>query len=123
MLTHTHAKTGGEYRKSHHSPRLKRIMVLAYLRRQQERGFMHKTRRFMDEDSVSFQLFLILLSFIKFVFRKPNFCVQAMSEQYLDVCCCCFIVRGEHAQKPRFGETEKTTSLGTSLGSISRVFH
>ena len=68
---------------------------------------MHKTRRFMDEDSVSFQLFLILLSFIKFVFRKPNFCVQAMSEQYLDVCCCCFLVRGEHAQKPRFAKLKK----------------
>ena len=63
---------------------------------------MHKTRRLMDEDSVSFQMFLIFLSFIiKFCFRKPNFCVQAMSEQYLDVCCCLF-VRGEHAQKPTF---------------------
>ena len=64
-------------------------------RRQQERGFMHKTRRLMDEDSVFFQMFLILLSFIKFCIRKQNFCVQAMSEQYLDVCCCCFFVRGE----------------------------
>ena len=58
----------------------------------------------MDEDSVSFQMFLILLSLIKFCFRKPNFCVQAMSEQYLDVCCCCFSVWGEHAQKPKFRE-------------------
>ena len=48
----------------------------------------------MDEDSVSFQMFLILLSFIKFCFRKPNFCVQAMSEQYLDVYSCCFFVLG-----------------------------
>ena len=65
-----------------------------YLRRQQERGFMHKTRRLMDEDSVSFQMLLILLSFIKFCFRKPNFCLQAMSEQYLDACCCWFFLCG-----------------------------
>ena len=65
-----------------------------YLRRQQERGFMHKTRRLMDEGSVSFQMLLILLSFIKFCFRKPNFCLQAMSEQYLDACCCWVFVRG-----------------------------
>ena len=32
-----------------------------YLRRQQERGFMQKARRLMDENSVSFQMFLILL--------------------------------------------------------------
>ena len=43
---------------------------------------MHKTRRLMDEVSVSFQMFSILLSFIKFCSRKPHFCVQAMSEQY-----------------------------------------
>ena len=43
---HTHAKTGGEYRKSHHLPRLKRIMVLAYLRRQQERGFHAQNKAF-----------------------------------------------------------------------------
>ena len=67
---------------------------------------MHQTKRLMDEGSVSFQMFLILLSFIKFCFRKPNFYVQTMSEQYLDVCCCCFFVRrqGEHAQKPKFGD-------------------
>ena len=35
-----------------------------YLRRQQERGLMQKARRLMDENSVSFQAFLILLSFI-----------------------------------------------------------
>ena len=37
---------------------------------------------------------VILLSFIKFWFRKSNFCVQAMSQQYLDVCFYCFFVRG-----------------------------
>ena len=55
---------------------------------------MHKTRRLTVEDSVSFQMFLILLSFIKFCFRKSNFCVQAMSQQYLDVCFYCLFVRG-----------------------------
>ena len=38
--------------------------IQIYLRRYQERGLMHKSRRLMDENSVSFQMFLILLSFI-----------------------------------------------------------
>ena len=38
--------------------------VLIHLRRQQERGLMQKARRLMDENSVSFQMFLILLSSI-----------------------------------------------------------
>ena len=79
-----------------------------YLRRQKERGFMHKTWRLKDEDTISFQMFIILLSFIKFCIRKPDFCVQTMSEQYLDACCC-FSVRGEH-EKPKFGDCEKNTS-------------
>ena len=33
-----------------------------YLRRQQERGLVQKIRRLMDENSVSFQMFLIVLS-------------------------------------------------------------
>ena len=37
---------------------------LVYLRRYQERGLMQKPRCLMDEKSVSFQMFLILLSFI-----------------------------------------------------------
>ena len=52
------------------------------LRRQQERGLMQKARRLMDENSVSFQMVLILLFYINTWFRKPNFCVQTMSEQY-----------------------------------------
>ena len=35
-----------------------------YLRRQQERGLMQKARRLMDENSVSLQMLLILLSSI-----------------------------------------------------------
>ena len=38
--------------------------VYIYLRRQQERGLMQKARRLMDENSISFQMFLNLLSFI-----------------------------------------------------------
>ena len=38
--------------------------VVTYLRRQQERGLVHKTRRLMDENSVFLQMYLILFSFI-----------------------------------------------------------
>ena len=37
------------------------IYIYTYLRRQQERGLMQKARRLMDENSVSFQMFLFLL--------------------------------------------------------------
>ena len=37
------------------------ILLVVYLRRQQERGLMQKARRLMDENSVSFQMFLVLL--------------------------------------------------------------
>ena len=40
------------------------LATYTYLRRQQERGLMKKARRLMDENSVSFQMFLILLSSI-----------------------------------------------------------
>ena len=40
------------------------VYVYICISRQQGRGLMHKTRRLMDENSVSFQMFLILLSFI-----------------------------------------------------------
>ena len=52
MLTNFHHGSGG--RGDSHT----------YLRRQQERGLMQKARRFMDENSASFQMFLILLSSI-----------------------------------------------------------
>ena len=40
------------------------LYISIYLRRQQERGLMQKARRLMDENSVSFQMFIILLSSI-----------------------------------------------------------
>ena len=61
----------------------------------------------MAENSVSSQIFLIMLSLITPLVQKAkfNFCIQAMSKQYSDVCCL-FLFRGgqgEHAQKPKFG--------------------
>ena len=46
---------------------------------------MQKTRGLMDENSVSFQMFLILLSFITLGSESQNVCVQAMSKHYSDV--------------------------------------
>ena len=40
------------------------IYIHTYLCRQQERGLVQKARRLMDENSVSFQMFLIVLSSI-----------------------------------------------------------
>ena len=57
------------------------------IRRQQERGLMHKTRNL-------FSNVLDSLVFYYTCFRKANFCVQAMSEQYLDVCVAFSFVRG-----------------------------
>ena len=37
----------------------------------------------MDEKGVSFQMFLIPLSFYYTWFKKPNFCVQKMPEHFL----------------------------------------
>ena len=72
---------------------------------------MQKARRLMDENSVSFQMFLILLSSIILgsesqisVFKQ----CQSNTEKSF------FFVRGEHAQKPKFGDgrlfSEKKTS-------------
>ena len=43
---------------------LKKSENYIYLRRQQERDLMQKARRLTDENSVSFQMFLIILSSI-----------------------------------------------------------
>ena len=53
---------------------------------------MQKARRLMDENSVSFQMFLILLSYTWF--RKPNSRVQRRSEQYLEACFVLFLCTG-----------------------------
>ena len=64
---------------------------------------MHKTWRLMDENSVSFQMFLILLSFI-ILGSESQISVfkQCQSNKSLDVCVP-FSLCGEgggHAQKP-----------------------
>ena len=55
----------------------------------------------------------VLNSFVFYYtwFRKPNFCVQTMSEQYLADCFFFSFPQGEHAQKPKFGESEKTNFI------------
>ena len=47
-----------------------KLNIHTYLHRQQERGLMQKARRLMDENSVSFQMFLILLYSITLVLES-----------------------------------------------------
>ena len=62
---------------------------------------MQKTRCLMDENSVSFQMFLILFIYYTW-FRKPNFCVQAMQSKTQMSVYFWGEGGGEHAQKPKF---------------------
>ena len=80
---------------------------------------MQKARRLMDQNSVSFQNVFNSLVFYYTWFRKPNFRVQTRSEQYLEVCFVfvLFFVRGEHAQKPKFGENFSKKKLHKALRS------
>ena len=58
----------------------------------------------MDENSVSFQMFLILLYSITLGSESQISVFRAMSEQYLAVWVFSpFFLQGEHAQKPKFG--------------------
>ena len=52
----------------------------------------------MDEKNVSFQMFLILLSFITLGSESQISVFKQCQKQHLDVC-----FGGEHAQKPKFG--------------------
>ena len=83
------------------------FIIQVYLRRQQERGLMQKARRLIEENLRFFSNVLNSLVFCYAWFRKPNFCVQTMSEQYLEVSFVFILVRGEHAQKPKFGDSVK----------------
>ena len=61
---------------------------------------MHKTRRLMDENSVSFQMFLILLSFITLGSeRQISVFKQCQSHTKMSVL---RFLRAGHAQKPKF---------------------
>ena len=60
----------------------------------------------MDENSVSFQMFLILLSSI-ILGSESQISVfnQCQSNTHKSVCLfVCFFVWGEHVQKPKFGD-------------------
>ena len=60
---------------------------------------MQKRRRLMDENSVSLQTFLILLSFITLGSeRQISVFKQCQSITWMSV----FFVRGKYAQKPKF---------------------
>ena len=79
--------------------------MYVYLCRQQERGLMQQARRLMDKNSVSFQMFLILLSYITLASESQiSVFKQCQSNTYLEVWDF-FFVRGEHAQKPKFGNS------------------
>ena len=72
---------------------------------------MQKTRCLMDKNDVSFQMFLILLSFITLGSESQILCssnVKAIPSNLY------FFGGGEHAQKPKFGDShffsEKRTS-------------
>ena len=75
---------------------------------------MQKTRRLIEENSVSFQMFLILLSFIA-VGSESQISVfkQCQSNTHMSV----FFGGGRACAEA------KKTAYGTSLGSISRFFH
>ena len=83
----------------------------------------------MDKNRVSFEMFLILLSFTAVGFVESQVSVDQvalfsswMSKEYSDIWVLFSFFWGgegggvECAQKPKF-------AYGTSLGSISRVFH
>ena len=62
---------------------------------------MQKTGRLMDENSVSFQMFLILLSFITLGLESQiSVFKQCQSNSQMSG----FLGGGEHAQKPKFGK-------------------
>ena len=65
---------------------LSQIYMYVYLCRQQERGLMQKARRLMDKNSVSFQMFLILLSYITLASESQiSVFKQCQSNTYLEV--------------------------------------
>ena len=97
-----------------------------YLRRQQERGLLQKTRRLMDKSTVSFQMFLIQLSFIA-IGSESQISVDQVTLYSSNVKrilrCLGFLVGGggEHAQKLKLGDSffseKKTVQFLVSLYS------
>ena len=81
---------------------------LVYLRRQQERDLMQKARLLTDENSVSFQMFLISCLLLHFVQKAKFPCSKKVGAILRSLFLFCLFVRGggggEHGQKPKFGE-------------------
>ena len=99
-----------------------------YLRRQQERGLVHKARRLMDKNSVSFQIFPILLSSIT-LGSESQIPVCSRTVRAILRSLFCFVSlyggslrRSQNLEIIVFSVKEKT-SKGSWPGSISRVFH
>ena len=79
---------------------------------------MQKTRRLMDENSVSFQMFFVLLSFIALGLESQiSVFKQRQSNTQVSV-----LFGGVWSMR-RSQILEKKAADGSSLGSISRVFH
>ena len=55
---------------------------------------MQKARRLMDENSVSFQMFLIILSSITLGSESQIYVFKTRSERYLEVCFVLFFCTG-----------------------------
>ena len=93
---------------------------------------MQKTRRLTDENSVSFQIFLILLSFIALGSESR---ISRFQQCQSNTRMSSFIFRGggvgggdKHVHEPKCGVSrffsvkKLNTAFCTSLGSTSRVF-
>ena len=66
---------------------------------------MQKARRLMDENSVSFQMFLIVLSSITLGSESHILVFKEGQSSTSKPVWFCFFVLGEHAQKPKFGDS------------------
>ena len=93
---------------------------------------MQKTSRLMDENSVSFQMFLILLSFITFGSESQiSVFKQCQSKQHLDVCFfVIFFFGGGGGGSMRIGQnlefrffSEKKLHKVLRSAQFSHVFH
>ena len=82
---------------------------------------MQKARLLTDEKSVSFQLFLRLLSSITLCSEKPNSRVQRRSEQYLKVCFCFVCLCGKEGGGG--GSMRRSQNLEIVVFSVIKQLH
>ena len=71
---------------------------------------MQKTRRLMDENSISFQMYLILLFLLSFITLGSESQISVFKQRQNNTqmsvfvfFVCLFFLGGGHAQKPKFG--------------------